>query len=150
MAAGVTSVLLVLGAQSLGVPARRVWGTCVWDIAAGAAFAALMAGLAGSPSDGLRRALSFRPLVGLGGFSYSVYLLHAPLLEVVCRRFLFPLEAILATYDVQVSPLEALGLLLVLGCPLILLWSFFFYLAAERPFLSAPEAAPSSSLVAAE
>ncbi len=141
-------VVLVLGMQSLGMTNYRVWATCVWDIAAGAAFAMLLASLAVSPSSRLRRILSLRPLVSLGGISYSVYLMHAPLLEVICRRFLFPSEAILASYSVLLSPMEAFGLLLVIGYPLILVWSFLFYLVAERPFLNAPIAVSSSPLTA--
>ena len=134
-------VIVVLGVQSLGVTAYRVWGTCVWDVAACAVFALLLGTLANSPSGRLRCALSLRPLVIIGGFSYSIYLMHAPLLEVVCCRILFPLEAMLASYDVLVSPLEGFGLLLVIGYPLILIWSFLFYLAAEKPFLNAPATA---------
>ena len=131
-------VLLVLGMQSLGLPTHRIWGTCIWDIAAGMAFALLLASLAASPSSGLRRLLSLRSWVAIGGFSYSIYLMHAPLIEVVCRRFLFPAEAILASYDVFISPLEAFGLLLIMGYPLILIWSYMFFLVAEKPFLNAP------------
>lgn len=76
----------------------------------------------------LRRALSYGPLVFVGGFSYSLYLIHAPLLQLVWQ------------YDLRPLGLDATDTFLLLalgGVPLILCISYLFSIAFERPFLSA-------------
>jgi len=73
------------------------------------------------------RLLESRPAVALGVFSYSLYLIHAPVLA-VCQSFVRPLAAR--------SPTLALTLMLCLGVPLALGCSYLFHLAFERPFLS--------------
>lgn len=70
----------------------------------------------------------------LGAISYSLYLVHAPvlaLLHVVTRHF-------------ALSSLPTLALLIAIGVPLALLAAFGFHLVCERPFLTqrpAPAAA---------
>jgi len=75
----------------------------------------------------LARMLAWRPLVFLGGFSYSLYLIHAPLLQLVWQYELAPLELGASTTFL---------LLALVGVPLILGASYLFFLAFERPFLS--------------
>ena len=104
----------------------------VWTLTVGVSFALLLAGLAREPAHWLRRILSGRPLVAIGVMSYSVYLLHAPLLEVVCIRFLFPFQRSMLEAGFMVTPMESFWLLIVLGIPVILLWSLLFYLMVER------------------
>lgn len=72
------------------------------------------------------RLLESRPAVLLGTFSYSLYLIHAPVLA-VCQAALRPLG---------LPPTAALALMLGLGVPAALLCSYLFHLAFERPFLS--------------
>jgi len=67
-----------------------------------------------------------RPAVRLGVFSYSLYLIHAPVLA-VCQALVRPL---------RLPPTWELTLMLAAGVPLALLCSYLFYLAFERPFLS--------------
>jgi len=67
-----------------------------------------------------------RPAVALGVFSYSLYLIHAPVLA-VCQAFLRPLG---------LSPTAQLALMLGAAVPLAVLCSYLFFLAFERPFLS--------------
>jgi len=67
-----------------------------------------------------------RPAVALGVFSYSLYLIHAPVLA-VCQAYLRPLG---------LSPTVQLALMLGAAVPLAVLCSFLFFLAFERPFLS--------------
>jgi peptidoglycan/LPS O-acetylase OafA/YrhL len=75
----------------------------------------------------LRTALSWRPLVWIGGISYSLYLIHVPLLQVVWQYALHPLGlSATATYLA----------LLVVGLPLTVLCAWGFWYACERPFLS--------------
>jgi GT2 family glycosyltransferase/peptidoglycan/LPS O-acetylase OafA/YrhL len=75
----------------------------------------------------LARMLAWRPLVFLGGFSYSLYLIHAPLLQLVWQYELAPLELRTSTTFL---------LLAFVGVPVILGASYVFFLAFERPFLS--------------
>lgn len=70
------------------VNASNIWGFfdhLHWiDPLAGAVTAALLVGLTGlAPRQGMRRLLEWRPLVAVGGFSYSLYLIHVPVLAVV-------------------------------------------------------------------
>ena len=75
----------------------------------------------------LRRLLNAPAVVGLGAFSYSVYLLHSPLLG------LFNL----LTLSLPLSADLRLLLLLGAGVPLAVFASYLFYLVAERPFTAA-------------
>lgn len=91
---------------------------------------ALLLHLAASDSTArthvLTRVLSARPLTAIGLFSYSLYLIHMPLLHahfLLLTRWLHP------------RPLVMFGLL-VLSIPLIVGWAYLFFLVFERPFLS--------------
>ncbi len=117
---GVVTACLVGGRQ--GALAHRA----VLDLVVGAASVCLI--VACSHGDGrLRRALSWRPLVVLGGFSYSLYLVHAPLLQVVWQYGLHPLG---------LGPSATFVLLMLVGVPLVGAAAYLFFLAFERPFLS--------------
>jgi peptidoglycan/LPS O-acetylase OafA/YrhL len=66
-----------------------VWtaGHLLWvDLALGPAIACLLAGLATGRPGALLRLLDARPIRSLGSFSYSLYLTHAPIVVIVCRR----------------------------------------------------------------
>jgi len=81
--------------------------------------------LAGHPSKFLR-VCSWRPLVWIGSFSYSLYLVHLPMLEAahgLLRRLHAPF---LAEYAV----------LVLVFLPICVAFSFGFWHFAERPFLS--------------
>jgi peptidoglycan/LPS O-acetylase OafA/YrhL len=76
----------------------------------------------------IRNAFSWKPLAFIGTFSYSLYLLHQPLLNVVLRggkifhldndgRFLFAL---------------------VIGVPLIVCVAYAFFCVGEKPFMRKP------------
>lgn len=71
--------------------------------------------------------LSWRPLVWIGGFSYSLYLIHAPLIQVLWQYGLRPLG---------LSDLASYLLLLFGGVPLIVLAAWAFWWLCERPFLN--------------
>jgi len=74
----------------------------------------------------LTRLASWRPLVRIGAFSYSLYLIHAPLVHLVDRAFV-------ATINPRP---EVIFVLLVLASPTVVAGAYLFYLAFERPFLS--------------
>lgn len=65
---------------------------------------------------------------GLGAFSYSIYLVHLPILRI--------LNIVLSSF--LISPAIIKAVLLFFGVPLILGLSYLFHLAFERRFMSAP------------
>lgn len=75
----------------------------------------------------LRAALEWRPLVWMGGFSYSLYLIHAPLIQVLWQYVISPL---------RLSDFAAYLALLALGVPLVLTLAWVFWYLCERPFLN--------------
>ena len=88
--------------------------------------AASMLVLASRSGSLLDRVFSWRPLVLIGTFSYSVYLVHAPLLQLFWQFVLEPLGA---------SPSVMFGFFMTLGLGVILLASYGFFLVLEAPFL---------------
>ena len=72
------------------------------------------------------RVLELRPLVGLGRFSYSLYLLHAPVLA------LFYVLAL----RLGLGPVEIQLFILGVALPATVAVCYVFFLAFERPFLS--------------
>jgi peptidoglycan/LPS O-acetylase OafA/YrhL len=96
------------------------------DGLAGLAAAATLVAAARPVLGRLRATLEWRPLVLLGLFSYSVYLIHAPLLQVLWQYVLYPLHL----GDTVTFFLLELG-----GVPLILAAAYGFFLVFERPFL---------------
>jgi peptidoglycan/LPS O-acetylase OafA/YrhL len=86
---------------------------------------ALLATVAGNPEGWLGRALSFRPLVFVGTFAYSLYLIHAPLLQVLWQYVFWPLQG---------QPLWMFAALALVGTPFIIGFSYGFFLVCERPF----------------
>jgi peptidoglycan/LPS O-acetylase OafA/YrhL len=74
----------------------------------------------------LRSVLAWKPAIVLGGFSYSLYLIHAPLIQLI--------------WQVGVAPLHrgtsaSFLLLLAFGTPVIVAAAWLFSLVGERPFL---------------
>jgi peptidoglycan/LPS O-acetylase OafA/YrhL len=73
-----------------------------------------------------RRVLSSRCALSVGLFSYSIYLVHDPIVGVLDKYALGPLA---------LSPLATFGVAIALGLPLILALSYGFHLLFEAPFL---------------
>jgi peptidoglycan/LPS O-acetylase OafA/YrhL len=95
----------------------------VHDLAtSAAAFSILL--LAIDPKSGVSRFLSTPWLVRIGIFSYSLYLVHAPILHLIwfCLR------------PLQLSP-DATFLVLVLSVPLVVGLAYGFHRVFERPFM---------------
>lgn len=80
----------------------------------------------GAPANPLIRFLEWRPVVWLGAISYSVYLIHAPVLAALH----------VVTRSGGLSSLATLGLMLTLGVLLAVLVGWGFHLALEKPFLA--------------
>jgi peptidoglycan/LPS O-acetylase OafA/YrhL len=82
------------------------------------------------------RLLSFPPLVFVGTFAYSIYLVHAPFLQLLWQYPYAPMQS---------QPLLMFGLLIFPGMPLIVSVSYLFFIFCERPFLNKREAKGSLS-----
>jgi peptidoglycan/LPS O-acetylase OafA/YrhL len=95
----------------------------------GAAF--LLIALSAGQLSFVRRALQWRPLVWVGISSYSLYLLHAPILQLLWQYVLDPL-------GLGAEGLLTVGLLIALGLLASLPAARLSFLAVERPFLPKP------------
>lgn len=79
------------------------------------------------PTSLLTRLLSYRPLVWLGTFSYSLYLIHAPFLQILWQYGTEPQKL---DNESTFIALMSGGLLIIIGLAYGFFWLF------ERPFLS--------------
>jgi peptidoglycan/LPS O-acetylase OafA/YrhL len=96
------------------------------DLLVGVAVASALACLAGNASLRIRRTLEWRPLIAMGQYSYSLYLIHAPL--------------VLVSWFILVKPLglatgAAFALMVSVVVPLIVAASYAFHRAVELPFM---------------
>lgn len=97
------------------------------DTVDGVVSAILLVALSKPGPSRLRNLLSWRPLVFVGTFAYSIYLIHMPIAQIIWQYGFHPLhKGFLPTYF----------LMIVVGLPLILGASYLFFLAFERPFLN--------------
>jgi peptidoglycan/LPS O-acetylase OafA/YrhL len=122
LAATAVTVVLVLPYREGVTPDGALWPA---DFAAGAAIALFF--VAGARNERLLpvRLLALRPVVLLGTFSYSLYLIHGPLVDVT--------GAALARLHAGV-PASALAYALLV--PLVVAAAYAFYRVFERPFMS--------------
>jgi peptidoglycan/LPS O-acetylase OafA/YrhL len=80
---------------------------------------------AGQPLPPLARVFGSRPAVWLGDFSYSIYLVHYPLLVMGWHMLLW----------IPMSPLTRAGVMFAFGFPLLIGVSYLFHLVFERRFM---------------
>jgi peptidoglycan/LPS O-acetylase OafA/YrhL len=115
-------VLIVLIVQdSVWWDARHYWV----DLAIGPAVALLLAALATRRPAPLVWLLDTRPVRSLGSFSYSLYLIHAPIVVVINRKLVAP----------YVAPgLPTLWVTLALAVPVSVLAARLFAAVFEIPF----------------
>jgi peptidoglycan/LPS O-acetylase OafA/YrhL len=73
------------------------------------------------------KALTWRPLVFAGTFSYSIYLIHAPLLQIIAQ-YVLPTFAL--------TKFSSSMILILCGTPLIVACSYAFFYFFEKPFLT--------------
>jgi peptidoglycan/LPS O-acetylase OafA/YrhL len=95
------------------------------DLAIGPAIAMFLAGVATQRPAPLVRLLASRPVRGLGRFSYSLYLIHLPIVAVISRRLVAP----------HVAPgLPAFWVTLATAVPICLVTAWYFARIFEIPF----------------
>jgi len=109
----------------------------ITDDFVGFASMALLVAVSINSHHPLNRLLSWKPVVFVGTFAYSIYLIHAPLLQIFWQ--LLP--------SLHSRPSILFIILLLAGTPLIIFSSYLFFLVFERPFLRA-KFAPPRSLIA--
>jgi peptidoglycan/LPS O-acetylase OafA/YrhL len=120
-AAAMPVVVIVWSQGSVWTLAHLYWV----DLALGPAVACLLVGLATGRPARLVHVLDARPLRGLGSFSYSLYLTHAPIVAIVCER-------VVAGRVAEGVPAFLVSLALVL--PLAIGFAWGFATVFETPF----------------
>jgi peptidoglycan/LPS O-acetylase OafA/YrhL len=102
----------------------------VYDILLGAVFAIVLFLCAESSKNGNRflfiKILSSKPLAFIGTFSYSLYLIHCPVIAMVSEYIVMPLN---------LNNFQSAGTLIVVSAPIVILISYGFFCLFERPFL---------------
>jgi peptidoglycan/LPS O-acetylase OafA/YrhL len=124
----------------------KLWGVSastlrfhVLDFPVGVLGACILVMSSRARSGVLARALSWKPLVAVGTFSYSLYLIHAPMLQLLWQYVLRP---------ASLEPAAMFGFLMTAGLLIVLLASYVFYLGLEKPFMRSAgrvEKAPSEA-----
>jgi peptidoglycan/LPS O-acetylase OafA/YrhL len=99
----------------------------VTDVLFGLSAALFLIAVVRSKSGLLRKIFSFRPLVFIGSISYSLYLVHAPLIQLIWLYIANKLNT---------DELHKYYFIATIGLALIVLISYLFYLGFERPFLT--------------
>jgi peptidoglycan/LPS O-acetylase OafA/YrhL len=98
-----------------------------FDLAIGACTAGLLAGLCYPGRSRVRDTLSSPPMRKVGRFSYSVYLIHLPVLTLLWAWLVIPLD---------VSPGASFALLLGVGFPAVIAVAWLFSRVFEEPFIN--------------
>lgn len=104
------------------------------DLFVGISSACVIIDCALNSTGPLSRIFSWAPLVFVGTFAYSLYLIHAPLIQILWKFVIEPLK---------LGPVTSYWLLLFAGTPIISGVAYLFFLAFERPFLNTRKGAPS-------
>lgn len=136
------AVLCAIALVGLGVVApiahldREVW----LDIPFGAGVAMVLVGMARRSDGRLRSALDWKPLVAVGLFSYSLYLIHAPLEQVLWQYAIDPMG---------LSQGAQLALMIAVGLPVVVACAYVFYRAVERPSMTMRDRAARNEELAA-
>jgi peptidoglycan/LPS O-acetylase OafA/YrhL len=115
-------LVLAVTQGSEWVVARFFW----MDLLFGVGVAGVLALIHAGGLVPVRRVLASRLALWLGLFSYSIYLIHDPIIGVLDKYAFGPMD---------VSPLGTFGLTLALGLPVILGLSYGFHVVFEAPFL---------------
>ncbi len=99
----------------------------LYDLPTGVCAACLLVIASIAPRSLVNRVCSWRPLAWLGTFSYSLYLIHVPIVVFLVRYALRPLG---------MEDVRGFALLALFGLPIIIAVAYGFYLLCERPFMN--------------
>jgi peptidoglycan/LPS O-acetylase OafA/YrhL len=132
----VLPALLLLGlvAHRLNLPG---YSKDLTDTLVGISMCILLTFLSLYPNSQLSKLISSRPLVKIGTMSYSLYLLHFPVLQLFWQFIIAPSG---------MSRSYAFITLMLVAMPLILLLSFVFFQLVEKRFLYAKPISPAVEL----
>ncbi len=122
-----SAILYILAIPAYGIKQIHGIGWILSDLIAGLAVMSLLIAILSFKNHPLNSLLTWQPLVKLGCFSYSIYLLHMPLMQVFIQYISHPLH---------LSPLIEMTFIIMVGVPLIISISYLFFLLFEKPFLS--------------
>jgi peptidoglycan/LPS O-acetylase OafA/YrhL len=122
-AAAFAAVVLLAAVQGSEWMVARYFAV---DLAFGLATACLLCALYAGGAAWVGRLLGSRAGLKLGLFSYSIYLMHAPIVGVLEAYVVGPLG---------VPPLARFGVMLAVGLPVVLAACYGFHLLFEAPFL---------------
>lgn len=126
MAVGLGALAVV---AALAVTQGSVWMVRQYfsiDLVFGMAIACLFTVMFSGGLPRLRGVLASRVALKIGLFSYSIYLLHGPLVGLF-RQYVFG--------PMHLAPLVTFGLMVALAIPAILVLCYAFHLMFEAPFL---------------
>lgn len=118
---GVFSLTALFGYH---VPPRRM---AVLDLFMGFFACALLVQTSSRPAARVRKLCEWRPLVVIGTFSYSLYLVHAPFLQLIWQYVLSPFD---------LSHEQTFLFLMTIGLGMVLAGAYGFFRAFERPFMT--------------
>jgi peptidoglycan/LPS O-acetylase OafA/YrhL len=127
VSAAVLAVLSLSTRQYHGDAGNVMMRLPTFDVPVGIAAMALLIHLSGTEAGALMRFFTGKSLVFVGAFSYSLYLLHAPLIQLFWQYGVAPF---------QLPRLVQMGVLAFPVTAGILALSHLFYRAFERPYLT--------------
>lgn len=131
----VPAVLVVVCCAVWGVDVAEQRLAVLDALCALATVALLLAAATPGRRNLARTILEMPALVKVGTFSYSLYLVHAPLLQLIWRFIIVPLS---------VTPALQWIILFALAVPSSLVVAYTFFVVFERPFLNAREGSGAS------
>jgi peptidoglycan/LPS O-acetylase OafA/YrhL len=128
------AAVFLFGFVASGYACSHGWMLYQCDVLAGVGVAALCYLMTVTEAGVLCKSLSWKPVVLLGSFSYSLYLIHHPLEQIIYAN---------RPAGVQ-GPEAVFWFLIAVGLPLMLLGAWAFSLVFERPFLTRKAPAPEA------
>lgn len=123
----VTWGAVVLTALAMTGKIRHFSSGDLVDLLVGLVAACLLVTISLRQTNLIGRVLSRNSMMFVGSFAYSIYLVHAPLIQVVWQYILKPLH---------LPSVPSFLLLEFVGTPAIVGIAYLFHLAFERPFMS--------------
>jgi peptidoglycan/LPS O-acetylase OafA/YrhL len=118
-------MMLALPAYNLFLSGGQSW--VISDLLVGVSCMAFLIFIMINRNHRVNKVLGWKPLAKVGVFSYSLYLIHAPLLQVFIQYCLTPLK---------LNPMSEVLMLIFVAIPIIVALSYCFFLMCEKPFLT--------------